>query len=822
LALRRAWLAALCLAASQAAGARPYGIDDVLALEGYGKAVFAPDGHWAAIEKLRPYGSGPTYIYDGFTGQALRQVMRVDLDGNGGLVPLFPQDKDAAYWMGTPSRSGDRLTVFRLRGASLTLGIAQPAKGIVEWLDVVPATPLLNPHPAWIDETNLLALTLVGRSPGYPLDIGMRLQQSLLPKWDQTAQGRTAGVSALSSLGGQLRPTARLERIDLETGARRVLAEDRIVDLALSADRKWAAITVETALARPDPKGLVTSADLAFKHSIRVINLATGQSTDVCGQCDTAANLMAWSPTGAKLLFYRRTPDAPWPKGTLMLYEAGRRIAQPALASGVEASSFIYGRGEGIVTAGWLDKTPLLLGTTAQDPEARWYGPTGVHAALSFKDCKPKRIGFAAKGPMVLCNDMVRSLSKVRLPILLAAHAPRFASAYQDFFGVGVRATHDPVERADAIAIASMVETPRAWWVDGQTAGPPIALPPDTDRFLGGPANGPVLSITRGAHGIGGLWLSVKGQPPRMIDAINVHLTGIDWPQFRRIKAPGGDNDWLVLPAGADKARKLPLVVIAYPGTTFDETMPRDLGGDNVRINTNALLLAAAGYAVLLPSMGEHRHRANPIDGMGAEVEAAADRAIATGLIDPERMVVYGHSYGGYAALAVAGQSQRFAGYIASSAPINLFGSYGEFIPYDRIDLEDGFPQSFAFGWYETSQGALGGPPWVDPAHYAYNSPLLHLDHIDKPVLLIGGDLDYASVSGAERLYAGLYRLGRDATLVRYWGEGHLIQSPSNMKDLDKRIRDWLNEKLGSVSSNAPPKVPAKQASPRDRTRRAS
>jgi dipeptidyl aminopeptidase/acylaminoacyl peptidase len=50
----------------------------------------------------------------------------------------------------------------------------------------------------------------------------------------------------------------------------------------------------------------------------------------------------------------------------------------------------------------------------------------------------------------------------------------------------------------------------------------------------------------------------------------------------------------------------------------------------------------------------------------------------------------------------------------------------------------------------------------------------------------------------AEQFFTALYRLGKQATFVRYWGEGHLISSPANVRDMWHRIFQWLDHHLNS------------------------
>jgi dipeptidyl aminopeptidase/acylaminoacyl peptidase len=54
------------------------------------------------------------------------------------------------------------------------------------------------------------------------------------------------------------------------------------------------------------------------------------------------------------------------------------------------------------------------------------------------------------------------------------------------------------------------------------------------------------------------------------------------------------------------------------------------------------------------------------------------------------------------------------------------------------------------------------------------------------------GDQDFISIAQAEEMFSALRRVGKAAEFVRYWGEGHILSSPANIKDAWQRIFRWL------------------------------
>ncbi|NJP22434.1 MAG: prolyl oligopeptidase family serine peptidase [Hydrococcus sp. CRU_1_1] len=60
--------------------------------------------------------------------------------------------------------------------------------------------------------------------------------------------------------------------------------------------------------------------------------------------------------------------------------------------------------------------------------------------------------------------------------------------------------------------------------------------------------------------------------------------------------------------------------------------------------------------------------------------------------------------------------------------------------------------------------------------------------------MIIQGDMDYVPIQQGEEFFASLYRQEKRAEFVRYWGEGHVLSSPANIKDMWERIFAWFNE----------------------------
>jgi len=248
-------------------------------------------------------------------------------------------------------------------------------------------------------------------------------------------------------------------------------------------------------------------------------------------------------------------------------------------------------------------------------------------------------------------------------------------------------------------------------------------------------------------------------------------------------RGPTGDTlrGALLMPANYEPGKRFPLVVKVYGGSRPSFNVNRfglEAGIDNLQ------LLATRGYAVLLPDAP--LRVGTPLGDLAADVLPAVDSVIAIGVADPTRLALMGHSYGGYSALAILVQTNRFKAAVSSGGFSNLFSQYGAL-------RDDGSAIGVAF--LEREQGRMGGNPWEFRQRYLENSPYFFLDRVRTPVLLLHGGADRTVLPArAEETFVALRRLGREVELVRYEGEGHHPGSWSiaNATDYWQRIFDWF------------------------------
>jgi dipeptidyl aminopeptidase/acylaminoacyl peptidase len=110
-----------------------------------------------------------------------------------------------------------------------------------------------------------------------------------------------------------------------------------------------------------------------------------------------------------------------------------------------------------------------------------------------------------------------------------------------------------------------------------------------------------------------------------------------------------------------------------------------------------------------------------------ADVAAVQDHCAAAGLLDPDRCLVEGWSWGGYLALLAAGtQPDRWAAAIAGVPVADYLAAYA-----------DEMEQLRAF-----DRALFGGSPEQVPQVYRTASPLTYVDRVRAPVLVLAGEND--------------------------------------------------------------------------------
>jgi acetyl esterase/lipase len=301
------------------------------------------------------------------------------------------------------------------------------------------------------------------------------------------------------------------------------------------------------------------------------------------------------------------------------------------------------------------------------------------------------------------------------------------------------------------------------------------------------------------------------GAAPRVLLALNRNLERVDLGRTIIFDYTGGDGTPLkgavLLPPGYKDGTRLPVIAWVYGSYVMEGPEDYFLNPQMPGIY-NLRLYAARGYAVLIPSIPLARDGSEDhLTALARSVEPAVDQLEAMGIADPNRIGVMGQSYGGYTALGLATQSERFRAVVAIAPLSDLAAFYGAFDStargYPGIEHEKSINPLLA----EIGTASLQKPLHVDPDRYRRNSPLSFVERVTAPVLLIHGEHDGRGSSyQSEAFFMGLWRQNKAARILRYWGENHsLAASPATVRDVVREITAWFDRYLAPDSSAQAP-----------------
>ncbi len=255
-------------------------------------------------------------------------------------------------------------------------------------------------------------------------------------------------------------------------------------------------------------------------------------------------------------------------------------------------------------------------------------------------------------------------------------------------------------------------------------------------------------------------------------------------PEFGQIDAEDGTKlDYaLYKPKDMKPGEKRASITIVYNGPGV-QRVANQWGGNNFQN-----MLAHHGFVVFILDGRGASNRGKAFEdvlyrAMGkAEVidqSTGADWLKAQSFIDPDRMGVYGWSYGGYMSLHMLAQTNKYAAGVAG-APVTDWALYDT--AYTERYLGSPNPDSDNF----------------TPGAYENNSVFTHLEGLTEPMLLIHGMADDNVVfRHSIKLMDAMQASGaQNMRLMTYPGEKHGFRKTSNRIHRDRQILEFFLEKL--------------------------
>jgi dipeptidyl aminopeptidase/acylaminoacyl peptidase len=192
----------------------------------------------------------------------------------------------------------------------------------------------------------------------------------------------------------------------------------------------------------------------------------------------------------------------------------------------------------------------------------------------------------------------------------------------------------------------------------------------------------------------------------------------------------------------------------------------------------------SSGYGKDFLNAGNHEWGAKMHD----DLLDAVDHLVAQGIIDRERVAIYGGSYGGYAALIGA----TFTPDVFKCA-ISMVG------PSNLNTLIDSFPE------YWKPMLAMWHKRVGENKDFLWSrSPLSRVADIRIPILIAQGENDpRVKRAESEQIVAAMKERGIDHEYVMYENEGHGLAKPENRLDFYHRADRFLAKHLGGRAESS-------------------
>jgi dipeptidyl aminopeptidase/acylaminoacyl peptidase len=259
----------------------------------------------------------------------------------------------------------------------------------------------------------------------------------------------------------------------------------------------------------------------------------------------------------------------------------------------------------------------------------------------------------------------------------------------------------------------------------------------------------------------------------RKVSEANPQQAEYLWGRAERIEYTNGDGKILpavlIKPEDFDPSKKYPLMVYIYETEAVGlHRYYAPAPGTNI----NFTRYVSNGYVILSPDIVYEVGYPGPSSVKC--VIPAVEKVLAMGFIDPERIGIQGHSWGGYEISYLITQTNLFAAVEAGASVVNMTSAYG------GIRWGTGMSRAFQ---YEKTQSRIGAPLWSRVLQFLENSPLFWVERIQTPYLTIHNDEDDAVpwYQGIE-FFSALRHLGKEAYMFNFNGEKHGLRQRENQK----------------------------------------
>lgn len=768
---------------------RPLTTGDLFRLEELSdEFALSPDGELLAYVLKRPRASSSVHKYAYLDGYDRADVWLVSMKGGKPQNLTNGASDGAGYWRPTWSPDSQRLVLLSTKGDNVHAWVWEKTSGGLRKVTERGVDYTFQQSPCqWLTNQQLVCAVLPHAQKPNVMTIMTRGLETAWRQSQKAWKGDEATVSVLDSgLTTPLdtRPQGQLLVIHVAGNGHNGISGYSFRELQVSPDGQYVAALKQIDVIRPEVGRPLTQGPQQLFRSVVIDKQGSLLAPALSKIQEIQPNSLRWSTNSSSLAVIGRKA-----KGAKL--QVFRCVVQSHNCHAVTSEEMIP------TAVMWGDRDDLLVrGTMPGSSRADWWifdsSNHGRNLTAKLKTSPGSIIKEATEGSFIAVadGDMWRLRVGESEPLnLTATFEPRVISiAWPKSEQISARTVILNVRQS------SQLELQRLDLASAQLTALTKPNPEATLVEFESRKSTPVFRANdrTGTY----LWIGSTS-----VLQTNQFLNEIAQGEFRRIEYRGLDGQdlkgWVILPVNYEAGKRYPLVTWVYAGMIVGER-PSHMAQLNMPHSLNQQLLAARGYAVLIPSMPlkAEGETTDPYLELTKGVLPAVDKVIELGIADSKRLAVMGQSYGGYSTYGLITLTNRFQAAISLAGIADLTSLYGQFdvrFRYDEFANERLFYQA----WNEGGQGRMGRAPWQDVGRYLRNSPLFYVERVQTPLLIIQGDLDYVAIQQGEEFFTALHRQGKRARFARYWGEDHVFQSPANVRDMWQQIYTWLDEHLG-------------------------
>lgn len=812
-------------------------LDDYLAIEATGDGA----GQSARIvwEQAPPYDDIDYYGHGhvgawGSSGFTLRTVDLVTREASA--APLFKPQPGVSYWFDSFSPDGRYVAFYAAKEGVFFMGAYDTEKKRIETFAQTPTVDWSQGRESlWVSPEEFLFSAYEGDAQ--PLHAARPYTgHRLAAEWEKAWRGEVSVSIETTGLEKATTPIwqpGRLYRANARTGVVTLLADGKFESLKVSADGRYLAGLRQADLPPPDPDK--PNVDWASTRSqLTLFDLrAGGAPKAIAPEKLIFIETLAWAPDANRLAFFAWNEGESVQSGVFYGFDAETGAVTPYPHKGLDlASERERGFRQKPERVMWVDgrlavlarrhggETSLLTYREITRPslpdapgKADWFlidaHGKAENLTTEFQEISPVPLDADAKTITLLANGDVWRVGPGREPEnLTASIEPKLVLPSSMRYST----VHRPFG-TETILVSEDVERPGFALIDLETDSAVLIASPAPDaEFLGGSVQAGAVLFRQDHDNGADLILKHADGRQVVLDRLNEHMADVAKTRWTTIQYEVDSHvgvreleSCVLLPPDYEAGKRYPVIVEIYPSRGASCLRPSSQKYSAIGRRPgpySAHLLAARGYVVLQPNTSAEvtQTQDGPLGGLADIVEQGVRALVEQGYGDPDRVGLLGISQGGFSSLWLATQSDIFKATVSLNGWSDMYVHY-----FDTSYIQDFYSHEFGFlgsaGRYEATAGTdfpIGKKPYEDPLAYIRPSPLFNAPSVTAPILLIHSDMDGFSLDQYERMYTALHLQGKQAKLLRYWGEGHSPSSPGNIRHMWNEIFDWYNRYLSS------------------------